>query len=34
MTINNVKNQDVYQPIHFGMKDGTITDILFLQDNG
>lgn len=34
MTIDNVKNMETYQPIHFGMKEGTITDVLFLQDNG
>ena len=34
MTIDKVKNQETYQPIHFGMRDGLSTDILFLQDNG
>ena len=34
MSIENVKNNETYQPVHFGMKEGTITDILFLQDDG
>ena len=34
MTIEGVKNHETYQPVHFGLRDGTTTDILFLQDNG
>jgi hypothetical protein len=34
MTIEGVNNRETYQPIHFGMREGTTTDILFLQDNG
>ena len=34
MTIDKVKNTETYQPIHFGMKDGLIQEILFLQDDG
>jgi hypothetical protein len=34
MTISKVKNTETYQPIHFGLKEGSITDIYFLQDNG
>jgi len=34
MSMKNVKNHQTYQPIHFGMREGTITDILFLQDDG
>ena len=29
-----MKNKETFQPIHFGLRDGTVTDILFLQDNG
>lgn len=25
---------ETYQPVHFGMKNGNIRDIYFLQDNG
>lgn len=32
--ISGIKNLETYQPIHFGMKNGSIRDILFFQDNG
>lgn len=32
--IEGVKNQETYQPIHFGMRNGNIRDIFFFQDNG
>lgn len=32
--VEGVKNLESYQPVHFGMRNGSIRDIYFFQDNG
>jgi uncharacterized protein YrrD len=32
--VEGVKNTETFQPINFGMRNGSIKDIYFFQDNG